>query len=445
MFRALREAGVKIDIVAGRGIGAVGAIFTAVDGGALLWEAGGVWRTDATRRLYGWRGTIRASVGTLAVALTALLLPLTTLVGAAIVYPVGFLMRILGSDFGNALALGYTRLVEAIFRPSALPLLLPRFVMLALLVLLVILVVGEVLPRLRTPGRRRARGLAWWRLIGAPLDVTHASDHVTNGLWKIMRGAAKIGRPTSRDLAERYAELLADNVGQPEFRELVVTVHDLDARRDLVFALLDARFGRPFFARRLGAEGGQRHLETMDLAGAARRHAVDALIGPLSLPVATDSHLVRFSPDSGWRGETHHVCDRPGATTRLLEEVANAGAEQIIVVSALPEPQGPHTIASGRRDARGRAGDHLVALETAALRDALTTWAGHFQAVFRVQPEHNPLGPFDFDGGYDERSDRRFPLSELVDRGREDGFRQFVDPVVGASGEWIAATSETGS
>ena len=437
VLRALREAGVKIDLVAGRGIGAVGAIFTAVDGGAPLWDDTGVWRSSATRTLYGWRGTIRASVVTLAVALVALLLPLTALVGAAVVYPIGFLLRLLGSDAGNALSTWYSALVDVVFQPSALPLFLPRFVMLALLVLLGILVVGEILPRVRTPTRRRARGLVWWRLIGAPLEVRRAADHFSSGLWKIMRGAARIAKPTPDDLAERYAELLSDNLGQPEFRELIVTVHDLDARRDLVCAVLQEPFRRPFFARRLGAEGGHRHLETLDLAGSARRHAVDALVGPLSLPVATDSHLVRFAPESGWRGETHHVCDRPEAMTRLLEEVANAGVEQIIVVSALSKPPGPHALESSRRDARGRAGEHLVALETAAERDALMTWGGRFQAVFLVQPEHNPLGPFDFDGGYDERSDRRFPLSELVDRGREDGFRQFVDPVVGASGEWI--------
>ena len=34
MLRALHEAGVKIDLVAGRGVGVVGALFAAVDGGA---------------------------------------------------------------------------------------------------------------------------------------------------------------------------------------------------------------------------------------------------------------------------------------------------------------------------------------------------------------------------------------------------------------------------
>ena len=53
-----------------------------------------------------------------------------------------------------------------------------------------------------------------------------------------MRGSVKISKPDVHDLSERYAELLSNNVGQPGFRELIVTVHDLDARRDLVFGLL---------------------------------------------------------------------------------------------------------------------------------------------------------------------------------------------------------------
>jgi hypothetical protein len=43
----------------------------------------------------------------------------------------------------------------------------------------------------------------------------------------------------------------------------------------------------------------------------------------------------------------------------------------------------------------------------------------------------------DFRGVRDERSDRGYSLAELVDRGYEDAYRQFIDPVVGASGERI--------
>ena len=52
-----------------------------------------------------------------------------------------------------------------------------------------------------------------------------------------------------------------------------------------------------------------------------------------------------------------------------------------------------------------------------------------------IRPAHNPVGPLDLDGAFDERSDRRQGLGELLDRGYEDAYRQFIEPVVAASGE----------
>jgi len=49
------------------------------------------------------------------------------------------------------------------------------------------------------------------------------------------------------------------------------------------------------------------------------------------------------------------------------------------------------------------------------------------------------MGPFDFGGAYDDRSDRRQPLAELLTRGYEDAYHQFIEPVVGASGEKVGA------
>ena len=50
VLRALHEAGVRIDLVAGRGIGAVGAMFAAVDGGQRLWDRDGLWKQPAIGR-----------------------------------------------------------------------------------------------------------------------------------------------------------------------------------------------------------------------------------------------------------------------------------------------------------------------------------------------------------------------------------------------------------
>src|SRR2546425_3304145 len=55
VLRALHEAGVKLDIVAGQGVGVVGALFAAVDGAQRLWDEKGFWRSAAVRTLYGWR------------------------------------------------------------------------------------------------------------------------------------------------------------------------------------------------------------------------------------------------------------------------------------------------------------------------------------------------------------------------------------------------------
>jgi hypothetical protein len=232
-------------------------------------------------------------------------------------------------------------------------------------------------------------------------------------------------------------DLLSDNLGQPGFRDLLVIVHDMDVRRDFVFALLTPAHRQRFFGRPGAAESAGRALETFDLSGVAREHALDALAAALALPVATEPHLATFAAEGPWRGETHRLCDRPGAIARLLEEVAIAGAEQVIVVSPSALPARAHQLSAGRADLRGRAGEQLAAFETAGLRDALEHFGGRFAGLFVVRPGHNPLGPLDFSGVYDERSDRTHSLAELSDRGYEDAYRQFIEPIVGAGGERI--------
>lgn len=437
VLRALHEAGVKIDLVAGRGVGVVGAMFGAIDGAAQLWEVGGVWRSAGVGRLYRWRTSLRVACWMIVAAFVAVLLPVVVLAGAAMAYPVGYLLQFVGLDVGDAVALAYTRWIDVVFAPTALPTYVPRFVVVVMALLLALLTADAVSVPFRRGARRRARGGLWWRLIGTPLTLSVAVEWFADGLWQVMRGASSITTPAHHDLGERYAELLGDNVGQSGFRELLVLVHDVDARRDMVFALLADPHRHVYVEDRPDAGAGTRPLEVVDLTREPKRHAMDALGSALSVPVATEPHLVTYAPASAWRGETHRFCDRLDAIPRLLEEVAYAGVQQVILVSPFPSAPGPHTLTADRRDIRGRAGQYLLSLETAALHDAIASHRSHFQAIFHVRPTHNPLGPFDFEGCYDEHSDRRQTLTELVDRGYEDGMSQFVDAVVGASGELI--------
>jgi len=219
-------------------------------------------------------------------------------------------------------------------------------------------------------------------------------------------------------------------------------VHDLDARRDLVFGLVREPYRRALFP----AVGmvGVRRAEAFDLAGLARDHLLDVLRAALSVPGLTEPALVRFAHDAYWRGEVHRLVDRPAGLARLLEEAAAAGAEQVILVSAAPDAPGPHELARPRLDPLGRLSEHAASSEAAAVRDAIEHVKHRFRAVYEVRPVHNPVGAFDLRGVYDERSDRFQSLNELMERGYEDVHRDFIEPIVAASGEHLHAHDHRG-
>jgi hypothetical protein len=434
VLRALHEAGVRVDLVAGRGIGALGAMFAAIDGGARLWDADGFWRSNGIDRLYGWRPRLRAAGWALAVAAAFLLLPVALLAGIAVLYLVAWMLALAGATGVSTTVGGAAgRLLNALFDPGALPTIVPRLAMLSVIVALAILIGAAWSARQR---RSRHEITGWGLLTGAPLDGRQTVTRASAGIWELIRGAAPLATPTAREISRKYSEMLAENLGQPGFRELLIVAHDVDARRDLTFALLSEPHRGRMFGRARGAEStSPGAADTIDLAGAGREHALDALAGALSLPLATDPHIITFAPENYWRGESHRIADRASADARVLEEVAAAGVEQVIVVTASPALAGPHALAPARGDARGRVGEFLVSTETASLRDAQTSASalGLFAGgLFQIRPAHNPLGPFDVTGTYDARSDRHQSVGELIDRGYEDAYRQFIEPVVGS-------------
>ena len=446
VLRALHEAGVKIDLVAGRGIGAIGAFFAAVDGGARLWEPTGVWRSASAKGFYRWRLPLRIAGWSLIVAAAIFAVPLALLGVAVLIGLAGLLLTLIGLDPAAAtLRTTFSGWLEALFTPTALPTSIPRLVLFVLLIGVAALAGGVVFSAVRARTRRRTRPSVMWRLLGSPLTSSVVVERTLAELWNLIRGAAPIAAPRRGDLAARYIELLSETLGQPGFRELLVTVHDMDARRDAVFALLGQPHRARFFGRPGAAEDAARALETFDLAGASRGHAFDALAAALALPVATEPHLTTFAAEGPWRGETHRLCDRPGSLGRLLREVAAAGAEQVILVSAASPAGHAHELSTGRADLRGRAGEHLGSFEAADLAEVPDRFDGRFPGLFVIRPPHNPLGPLDFAGVYDERSDRVQSLSELLDRGYEDAYRQFIEPVVGAGGEPMEVQPGNGS
>ena len=440
-LRALHEAGVKIDVVGGRGVGALAAILAAVDGGSALWEANGFWRGPSVPTLYKWRWPFDA-LRWLGLALIAILaIPAAVLLLSLIVYAIALVLGMAGLESGARMVEGFVELLRSAFSPSALPTWIPRLAMLAATAALLTLTVGAWLAWWRSPLHRRSTGSRFWSLLGCPIDARPAIHAATEAVWRLLKGGADIKTPEPADLSRRYSELLQENLGQPGFRELMLIAHDLDAGRDMVFGLVRDPFRRALFPTAPGVSTSRR-AEAHDLGSGTHAFLADVLAAALSLPGVSDERLVRFAPDSYWRGETHRLTDRPGSVGRLLEEAAAAGVEQVMVVSASPEAAGPHELRPPRLDGLGRVGEHLASADASALTDAVRHLHHRFQGLYVIRPSHNPVRPLDLQGTYDEQSDRVQTLDELMERGYEDAYRQFIEPFLGASGERMLSSNQ---
>jgi len=378
VLRALHEAGVKLDIVAGRGIGVVGALFAAVDGAQRLWDDKGFWRSPAVASLYSWRLVPLVAAWALALAVAIVAVPLVTVAVGLIVFPIDFLVRIVGASGAPSLVAAYVDAAQAWFAPTALPTWLPRLVLLVLGVAALVAAIDGWRHR-----GRRSRGGIWWGVLRPPLSAAAVFDHCWRVMWDLMRGAAQVKPPPVADLGRRYTEMLSENLGQPGFRELLFAVHDVDAHRDLIFALVGESRRRGLIRRSTIDAADARRAEIFDLAGVARDHIADAVAASLSVPLATEWHAVTFSPDAYWRGETHRLGDRAASLIRVIDELIDLGVEQIVLVSATPESPGPHALADVRIDGRGRLGEYVQSAEAAVLRDQWPSRAGRGASKWR--------------------------------------------------------------
>ena len=431
VLHALIDAGIKIDLVAGHGPGIATAFCASVDGGARLWDARGPWAAAGLRRAYRWRAAVRVAGWGLFASVVLLLSPLLILIWGALVYAASVAAALVNATERSAQLVGvYQRSIEMLFNPPIVPTVLPRLMVLAVLVVVGVMAVAAVRAARQERSRRRVRGAFWWRLLGAPLEAEEPAAALVDTLWQLVRGASNATRPSSSDIGRRYVDVLTDNFGQPGFREVIVAVHDIDARRDLVGAVLPPGARGAFESRR--AASGPREAEMVDFTGPQRDLVVGFLQAGLRLPMATAPVEVEFPMDSYWRGERHRWCDRPELATRLVEELAAVGIEQMILVSPTAPPSEPHMMRVRPGDVRARAGEVVRSVETAVIEDAWAAASARSSGAFLIRPDHNPIGPFDFAGVYDESSDRRRSVVELIQLGQDDAYRQFIEPIAAA-------------
>jgi hypothetical protein len=236
----------------------VSAFFAAADAGAKLWDDNGLWAGPATRRIYRLRPLWKWLAACLTAALLALALPLALAVVIAAAYPVVFLLQLAAPQTAAGLLAGYREWLGALLSTDLLSSVVPRLATASLFAGALSVLLAWAVTMVRRVPRRRARGGVWGGALGAPIDATRTVEWATRGFWEFIRGATTIAQPQGRDLGRRFAELVAENLGQPGYRELLLLTHDIDARRDLVCALL----GEPHRAAFVeGEEGGGRREE----------------------------------------------------------------------------------------------------------------------------------------------------------------------------------------
>lgn len=439
VLKALAEAGVKVDLVAGRGVGVASAMLGALDAGARMWQPSGAWHQTRIAKLYRWRLPWAVCGYALLTAAVVLSLPILVQVAAAVLYPIAYTAMLVGLDGDGRLAAWFLRVIESTFSATLFATVIPRVAVLSLIGALLFLVL-EYGVRRAAGHRRSMRGRPWWVALGAPLDASAAYAHFAGAFWTTTPGASRRGAADRAEASQRFVEMLTDGLGQPGSAELIVTLHDLDTRRDLVFGVLQEPWRRRFFQ----AAGTSRDGEVIDAMHQGRSLLMDALAGALTVPLVSEPHALSFPVDSYWRGETHVLTDRPDGLVRLLEEVSAAGAEQVVVVNASAPVMAPHGLSSRQADPRAWLGQNLASQESAAVRDAMTVLFDRFTGLYLIQPGHNPIGPLDFTGARDDRSDRDATLGELVALGYDDAYRQFIEPVVGGSADLVERPAEPG-
>jgi hypothetical protein len=445
VLKALDESGVKIDLVVGSGVGTIAAAYAAVVGGNKLWGAGGFWEGVDWGRLYRLRPAASIALLLLGASFGVFLLPLVLALVAGLLFPLVLILDLAVPGLPSRIV-GDLWAAPALLRdPYLAALAVPVFA-------LCVLAVG-FLARAWLRDRRR-----FAETFEHLIDARPGQDRLRRGLWSVAHGDALARSvPRSAELGARYVSLVSENLGQPGFRELILRTADLDTGAVLPFVLLSDTHRTAFAGTR-----GPRTREGIPGAVDLRAPGYDALLfeavaTALAPPLAGPVRRVSFPRGAFHPGETHRLVDATTAGGSGLAEALAAGAEQVIVVSAVPESPLPP---ARRRGLRALLNGVFASLERQALdrdleaaerdnrmietlghrtedggrawQDPVTGRLHRDFALYVVRPERRVLWPLELDGARDPSTDVVETPADLVERGYRDAYRLFVEPVVGA-------------
>ena len=140
----------------------------------------------------------------------------------------------------------------------------------------------------------------------------------------------------------------------------------MDARRDVLFALLARRVPAALLRRQGTPRAGRRRTRGRGLRsrrrGARARHR-----RARREPLRADRHRSAPPAVPGGRAVARRDAPRVRSPGRARPPPGRSGrspgAEQVIVLSSAPPPGRPHELSAGRADLRGRAAEQLFSFE----------------------------------------------------------------------------------
>ncbi len=407
VMHALHSAGVRIDIVLGKGAGALVAALSAIDAEQRLNGKEGLFSQVASRAPWGLRPLYKVTLSCLALSFAAFLSPVLVGLLALLVVPFAIIGRLVTGSVPNPLEPSWFGYLLQAGEPFYL-----RAMVVPLITLCTFWLGWWVMTAAR--GRRRPS-------LPELYELSALRDLLESTFWRAVRGTSTEERPHDRsELGQAYRKLLAGSLGQRGFRELVFYALDTDSGQEVPFAMLKERFFKKLKSRVGRLEWAR--AEPVDLADAGDTLFFDALIAALSPPGLVPSVPLKLPLGNRNGGEVHRFSSSLFAGSSAIADAIAGGAEQVVVVAGCSPGERP-------------MGNSLERLTEAAIRNRLSDELNEAARtsdlpVFLIRPDKQRLSPYEITGRA-QFGNERLNLSALLAHGQRDAYRLFIDPILG--------------
>jgi len=407
-LRALDAAGVRIDVVLGRGAGALVAAFSGLSAEDKIDGEGGLLAAAARVRLFRVAPLYRFAAVCLATSFAFFAAPALLGLVSVVVLPVQALVRGLFPTAAGGSPSWLSSLVFAV-EPYYLP---------AIAFPLIVLFLAFSARSFRLLWRGRGLRAGFSDLFPPPFALDPLERLLSGRLWQLAKGTATGERPPDRRaLSQAYVQLLASGLGQPGFREIVLYALDTDTGEEVPFVALKERF-----AKKMTEDPGGGRKEPIDLSAEGASILFDVLLAALTPLGLAPEVGIRLPRGTKLGGEVHRFASSLSTGGEALPDAVAAGAEQVFYITS--------AAASGRVSGSLWERISLGALKASLERDLL--WASERTEVpvFLIRPDAERLAPYELEGR-PQLGGGRLSATALVDQGARDVERLFVRPVLG--------------